>query len=191
MNEIYNSNGLNALRDEAYRHALNAGFHADGHTEEHYLCLIITELMEAVEADRNNRRCTSDINEIYDTEDDTAFQSIFQERVKDTIEDELADAAIRLLDFAGYMGLTIIKLTKLALSNIFWPDEFTDWAFIAVQCIVGIPKRKTTTGKEIALSEAIIWIYSAAKRLNFDIEKHIMAKMRYNRMRPRMHGKRY
>lgn len=35
------------------------------------------------------------------------FPAYFREHVKDTVEDEIADAIIRLLDLSGYMGIDI------------------------------------------------------------------------------------
>lgn len=46
---------LNELRDRAYKTACNHGFHDEELSNEHCLCLVISELMEAVEADRNNK----------------------------------------------------------------------------------------------------------------------------------------
>ena len=47
---------FNALRDRAYKCACAHGFHNTELINEHFLCLVISELMEAVEADRKNRR---------------------------------------------------------------------------------------------------------------------------------------
>lgn len=44
---------LNELRDRAYKIARDHGFHDADWSNEHLLCLVISELMEAVEADRN------------------------------------------------------------------------------------------------------------------------------------------
>ena len=46
---------LNELRDKAYRNAVTHGFHDEELSNEHCLCLVISELMEAVEADRKGR----------------------------------------------------------------------------------------------------------------------------------------
>ena len=43
---------LNELRDKAYRNAVTHGFHDEELSNEHCLCLVISELMEAVKADR-------------------------------------------------------------------------------------------------------------------------------------------
>ena len=47
---------LNELRDKAYRTACGHGFHDQELSNEHFLCLVISELMEAVEADRRGKR---------------------------------------------------------------------------------------------------------------------------------------
>lgn len=47
---------LNELRDRAYKTACEHGFHDKELSNEHCLCLIVGELMEAVEADRKGKR---------------------------------------------------------------------------------------------------------------------------------------
>ena len=47
---------LNELRDKAYKNACEHGFHDQELSNEHCLCLIISELMEAVEADRKGKQ---------------------------------------------------------------------------------------------------------------------------------------
>ena len=47
---------LNELRDRAYKTACEYGFHDKELSNEHLLCLVISELMEAVEADRKGKR---------------------------------------------------------------------------------------------------------------------------------------
>ena len=47
---------LNELRDKAYKIACEHGFHDTELSNKHFLCLIISELMEAVEADRGGKR---------------------------------------------------------------------------------------------------------------------------------------
>lgn len=46
---------LNDLRDKAYQCAVAHGWHEDNLSDEHFLCLVISELMEAVEADRKGK----------------------------------------------------------------------------------------------------------------------------------------
>lgn len=46
---------LNILRDQAYKIACDHGFHDKELSNEHFLCLVISELMEAVQADRKGK----------------------------------------------------------------------------------------------------------------------------------------
>ena len=54
---------LNDLRDKAYKNACEHGFHDQELSNEHCLCLIISELMEAVEADRKGKQFNKDAKE--------------------------------------------------------------------------------------------------------------------------------
>ena len=50
-----NNINLNELRDRAYKTACEHGFHDEELSNKHHLCLVTSELMEAVEADRKGR----------------------------------------------------------------------------------------------------------------------------------------
>ena len=47
---------LNELRNRAYKTACEHGFHDTELSNEHLICLVISELMEAVEADRRGKQ---------------------------------------------------------------------------------------------------------------------------------------
>lgn len=46
---------LNGLRNEAYSIAKANGWHEEEHSDSHWLMLIITEIAEAVQADRKDK----------------------------------------------------------------------------------------------------------------------------------------
>lgn len=54
--ETIESINLNKLRDEAYQNAVEHGWHDEDLSTEHFLCLVISELMEAVQAERKGKR---------------------------------------------------------------------------------------------------------------------------------------
>ena len=62
-----------------------------------------------MEADRKHRYCTSTISEICDYRIDEMFVTDFEIGVKDTVEDELADATIRIFDLAKKMNINLEK----------------------------------------------------------------------------------
>lgn len=79
------------------------------------LMLVVSELSEALEADRKGRYAkTSGFTTLYPpiTEtlrkaDDQFFKLTFGDFIKDSFEDEIADAVIRLFDMAQGMGIDL------------------------------------------------------------------------------------
>lgn len=72
--------------------------------------LIVSEISEAVEAHRNGKTTQrADVDQALRMAamDMQPFVGFFRDKVKDTVEDELADAIIRLLDLSGYLGIDI------------------------------------------------------------------------------------
>ena len=121
---------LNQLRDEAYQNAAEHGFH-DSDKEvmktmaglhaliAQRIALIHSELSEALEADRKERYAN-----LYafnckrhqtPKEGVDPFVDRFKVHIKDTFEDELADAMIRILDLCGWMNIDIQRHVELKM----------------------------------------------------------------------------
>ena len=81
--------------------------------------LVVSELSEALEADRKNKHADFETYQTkLNSEPNRVFvkqSSLFQEYIKDTFEDEIADAMIRLFDLCGYMDIDIEKHIDLKL----------------------------------------------------------------------------
>lgn len=182
---------LNALRDECYKIACEHGWHDEEHSERHFLCLVITELMEAVEADRIDRH--ADLESLNDAASVYPWVRCFATYVKDTVENELADAAIRILDLAGkedfYLGYCddddfyndgVLGVSLRTERSYFKKHSFTESVFTIVEEI-------SDRGWDVALHE----IFILADVMGFDLMEHIRLKMEYNKTRERLHGKRY
>lgn len=103
------------------------GFYDETRETGTLLMLIVSEISEALEADRKNRfakiekfeadedmQCFLDLEKMGDLGDDF-FKENFEKYIKDTYEDEIADTFIRLLDHVGYLGIDIEKHIKLKL----------------------------------------------------------------------------
>ena len=187
----------NTLRDNAHNTAVRHGFWDDEPSDNHFLCLIVSELMEAVEADRNNRRgnlqamvavinCqeTSERG-ITDQWMETWFKLYFEERVKDSVGDELADAIIRILDLAGKhnVNLTGIIATQNIVSE---KKSFTENIYSIVKDLVNY---RYSLDEQLNYAKQEICRF--AEILDIDIITHINLKMMYNRMRIKLHGKKY
>lgn len=177
---------LNKLRDRAYKTACEHGFHDEELSNEHYLCLVISELMEAVEADRKGKRFNKDAKDTYELIQNIKFcKVIYDNYIKGSIEEELADAVIRLLDLCG---LRKIKLENDCLddevleeySHIFIGKTFTESIFNITKNLI-----------DRDISYSLIKIFGLAKHMNIDLLWHIEQKMRYNELKENKHGKKY
>jgi len=132
---MINMEMLNELRNRAYKTARDHGFHDEELSDAHSLCLVISELMEAVEADRND----SVANMIgFETCMKNAYQGIvrddwflksYRANIKGCVEEELADAVIRLLDLAGLRDIDLSALQEPLFDKFNIDPEFISWKF--------------------------------------------------------------
>ena len=192
---------LNALRDGAYKTACEHGFHDQELSNEHCFMLVITELSEAIEADRKGKsfkgriKFERDFN-LYSAlvEENVRYKNAFEKHIKDTVEDELADALIRLLDLYGLRGIDlnedafdeeIVSEYSVTYRNkSFIESIFHILKFIASNNEVFV---RSCVVPEMLLLE----IFGLAKYLSIDLVWHIEQKMKYNQLREKMHGKKY
>lgn len=188
---------LNELRDRAYKTACNHGFHDEELSNEHCLCLVISELMEAVEADRNNkyadRKSFKDYYEDEELHYNADFKYSFEKYIKDCVEDEFADACIRLLDLAGLRNISIDDFPEEAIygaSESCVGETFTE----SIYAISTLPIRyfyEYDYSFESQIGHMLLSIFGLAKHMNIDLIWHVEQKMRYNELRENKHGKRY
>ena len=90
---------LKELGRRAFETAKAKGFHDEPIDIPRALMLTVSELAEALEADRKNKR--ADLSAFFDKEPCEIFP--FREK----FEDELADATIRLLDLSTALGINL------------------------------------------------------------------------------------
>jgi len=98
---------INELSKEIHQNARNKGFFDSEKNIGEMLCLIHSEVSEALEADRKNRYTTGTIEIINSFVIDEMFVTDFKIGVKDTFEDELADIMIRVMDLAAFKGINL------------------------------------------------------------------------------------
>ena len=191
---------LNELRNKAYRNAVTHGFHDKELSNEHCLCLIISELMEAVKADRKGRFAKVPVDKkgtIFDERtfhyQNKYFAENFETYIKDCVEDELADACIRLLDLAGLRNISIDDFPKEAIygaSESCVGETFTE----SIYAISTLPIRyfyEYNYSFESQIGHMLLSIFGLAKHMNIDLIWHVEQKMRYNELRPKLNEKKY
>ena len=107
---------LNKLATEIHENAKSKGFFDSEKNIGEMLCLIHSEVSEALEADR--KKMYTNVSEIklkgladknFDAtfNDEAVFKDFFSTCVKNTFEDELADVVIRVLDLCAFKGIDI------------------------------------------------------------------------------------
>lgn len=104
---------LNELAKRIHADQVEKGFYKDERQIGTLLMLIVSELSEALEADRKGRHVDLSMKHPVMDLVDLKDKKTFEELVKDTFEDEIADAMIRLLDLCGYLGIDIEKHIEL------------------------------------------------------------------------------
>lgn len=176
---------LNKLRDKAYQCAVAHGWHDENLSDEHFLCLVISELMEAVEADRKGMHANRANFEYYMKQrkrDDGEFMYAFKHDIKDSVEDELSDACIRLLDLAGLRGYDLDSFDYEGSDT----EDYSDMSFTESMFKICVYVTDNFYRDEpfILLNE----IFAFCRDRNIDIFWHIKQKMKYNELRPYKHG---
>lgn len=187
---------INKLANKIHANARKKGWWDKKRNEGEILMLVITELSEALEADRMGKIGNDNIDffeesinsgnkpELYKIE-------LFERLIKDTVADELADAFIRMCDYCKGFKVKINEKRLIATLEILNKDKMKNFGEELLKVCgninflyKGIVKSITS---EIILAK-LIWI---ADQKNIDLEKHIKYKMWYNTTRDKLHGKKY
>ena len=170
---------LAKLQQRIWDVATAHGWHEKPISTAQYCGLVMTEMAEAVEADRNGRRfkMTS-----APPEDPQWFQGWYQEWVKGTIEEEFADVVIRVLDMAQEVhGDKMRWLGYYPWGQVYHEkDSFIEnaWYFI----------REVLNWGTMNISDCVSFMFDWAQHLGIDLWQHIEWKMKYNELRPYKHG---
>lgn len=107
---------LNDIAKNAHENAVEKGFYDKEIGMGTALMLVVSELSEALEADRNGRHCKPVIvGFINNIKDEDLFLENFSNIIKDTLEDEIADAMIRLLDICAHHKIDIDAHVKMKM----------------------------------------------------------------------------
>lgn len=161
------------------------------------LMLAISELSEALEGDRKGHYANLpghlvDMENAGPKSDShfwiTEFRRSFEATIKDSPADELADAYIRLCDFAGGFGLDIEEVAT-EYEALECPENFAE-ALLGITAIICMTDYELDMA-ERAVGMALAHIEALCVKRGIDLATHIDLKLRYNATRPAKHGKAY
>ena len=150
------------------------------------LMLIVSELGEVLEAHRKGKFSAWESldrldwgNPDYPMLD--VHKSIFNSDIKNTREDKIADVFIQLFDLCGYYG---------------WPLSLPDGPLVSDRNYSNMANSLYLITKDVVSDNFNIFnlFYSLICFCNYygiPIQKHIEAKIYYNKTRPHKHGKEY
>lgn len=198
---------LNLLRDRIYKDACEQGLHNNELSNEYFLCLVISELMKAVEVDRGNRYNkrakvdwfnkrieTSRIYKGLDPEipKERGFEVIYNETIKGSIEEKLADSVIRLFDLAGLRNISIgramkdINICINEMAEACKDETFTE----TIYAISTIPaKYNGLKDFSTIINDMVISIWGFAKHLDIDLVWHVEQKIKYHQLCEKLYRK--
>ena len=175
----------NELRDRAYQCACEHGFHDKEYSDAHWVMLIMTEISEAVNADRIGQYAlVEEFNRTLKVTD-FGFKNTFERCIKESVEDELSDIVIRCLDYAGLKKINVegrIILSYTVTKN----KSFVEDMYAIVKDIVNYKY-----SQEELINYAFRQVLRVAEFYNIDLLWHIEQKMKYNELRPMLNGKKY
>ena len=176
---------LAKLQQRIWDVATAHGWHEKPISTVQYCGLIMTEMAEAVEADRNGRRADMEsFNERMSNLDgsDECFKEMYKRYIKGSIEEEFADVVIRVLDMAQEVhGDRMRWVGYYPWGQVYQEkDSFIEnaWYFI----------REILNWGTMNISDCVSFMFDWAQHLGIDLWQHIEWKMKYNELRPYKHG---
>lgn len=194
---LYNADTLNRYAKDCHQRSVAKGFWDVTRSVGHYLMLAYGELHEAIEADRLDKwaMLTPKAVENLRVVSGATFTQGFLWFVKDRVEDEIADAVIRLLDLLGWMlkdrALSEKEVeTDLGVSAFYIAGEMT-----LAEALWPILQEACCHCGKYAHRYAILYTIKSlellCERLGIDLMAQIDLRLKYNETRPALHGKKY
>ena len=204
--EIITQKKLASLTEDAFEIADKHGFYNENTEIETELMLIITEMSEAVQADRHNHHGSI---EDYESEIQMGryIPTAYKNTLEGTVESEFADIAIRILSLLGWINSkTPIKLKsdsiladeyeigkiQYKIQNIINKDSIAkDLYRLIAHFSWLIDNESCSWFVSDTLQGILMRVFAIAHNHNIDLMEHIKLKMKYNESRPYLHGCKY
>lgn len=190
-----NTEKLNALKEQAYKTAVEHGFHEDVKPVVFYFGLVMSEAGEAINADRKGLHADAKGFE-EDEANGLPFAENFKKHIKDGVEDEIADIVIRLLDFAGLKGYELSLLSCYQQSKHLFLRELKKCGLsgILFQLMGGLGDALDENCIDSGIN-GLLCIFSDYFGMftgsDKDLWWFVERKMKYNEQRPMLNGKKY
>lgn len=182
---------LNDLAKQIHENAVSKGFWDEPRNTGEIFMLMVSELGEALDADRKNKRCRiRNFEKWMEQTADHNFANNFEVDIKGTFEEEIADVAIRILDYCAFAGINVLPNYEQDLSENIGENLLSATKLIAsAHGWVNIGGFDDNVSH--CLNESVGLMLKLADAQGFDLIQHIELKMKYNATREHKHGKKY
>lgn len=188
-----NTEMLNALKEKAHKTAVEQGFHDEEKPDCYWLGLVMSEAGEAINADQKGKH--ADTKRFEENPGKWAFDLNFRIYIKDSVEDEIADIVIRLLDFAGLKRYGLYYERKYRLTNrAFRILEHEGLSSALFQLNSALCDAYNIDRLEEGISWSIIIYSECFEKMtgsDKDLWWFVERKMHYNELRPWLNVKKY
>lgn len=177
----------NKLIDQCHSAAKKNGWWDEPRPHEEIVLLIKSELFEAMDAYRIDKRVLLPLLEYIKVIREKDFKQQFKINIKDTFEDEIADTAIRIFDYLGWLEYETPAQPCI-------PDLDTlEQGFMETLQILDIELSSMYDEMNLnfKLPDVLNTLFLLSKAYNFDLHTHIQLKLRYNATRGKKHGKKF
>lgn len=192
-------NHLKDLQVQIHENAKKKGFHSQGTSDTMLVALIVEDLSGALSAFRSDRRIKFDFctyvepmfNDIFKDGKIALFTHNFVSHIKGAVEEEFADIVIRCLDFMALKSFEIAKKPSFKVEPNFEGNFFKVVKLLS-QCSGHLEYGENEL--DLALTKinyVVIFMFSWASQLGFDLMPFIELKMKYNTTREYLHGKKF
>ena len=187
---------LNALKDRAYKTAVEHGFHKDAKPDAYYLGFVMSKMAKAIDADRKCLHANVKGFRV-DATFGIDLNERFEKSIKGSVEDGIAGIVIRLLYYAGTKGykLHVVKeeaeASSAAIIEMFAENGLSGTLFNLNGVLSDALDENIT---DAAVSMIISVISSCFKKMtgsNYDLWWFVKQKMAYNELLPKLNGKKY
>lgn len=182
---------LQDYQTRAYQIAKANGFHDKEQTQSHHLCMIITELIEMIQAERKRKKiysCESLIKIWKQNNDEKNIKPMYNELLYGTMEEELADTLIRIFDFAEHYNIKITADVDIDITPYLGAITTTEWVFNIISVICE-SERNAVIGEGLNIVATLLFQYAEVHKI--PLLEIVSMKMEYNETRPRLHNCKY
>lgn len=185
---LLSTDAINKYSALVYESNKEKGFWDKERIYEEILALVCSELSESLEGHRKNK--SANLVAFRENMSEGAnFTDSFLKHIKDSYQDELADAVIRVMDLCGAYCIASLPISgEISKDN----GNFGSFIFRLTKICVNMGNYGLKSSNlPIVTSRFIAVIKAYCAKNDIDLDAHISLKLMYNKTRDRLHGKSY